>query len=150
MALEQDVNQLLRMMDFGVTYSAIFVDYKNQSAVNEALQMGLIYVSGHNYLLTKEGIELVKSGRTYSDYLRERFPTNTPAKKNNATNKTNSHPGTRVLKRSSKAFIKILNNDWTKYTVTAIIAGIIVLLIGQYLSKKTEKKAPVQTHQGHK
>lgn len=145
MASTEEVTALLHKIDSGILVLATYNNSDEQS-INEALQMGLIYKSINIYLLTKEGLLIVRSNKTYDDYLRERFPPQNPKAVESPPHKTNSHAGTQLLKKSWKMFIMILNNDWVKFSIIAIGSGLIIWYITvehPWSHLKAIKKAPI-------
>ena len=127
MTRNEEITALLyRLYTDQTVYYAIH--YQNPVVI-EAEEMGLIYHKGNRYALKEEGILLVKSGRTYDDFLAERLPINHPITATITPHPINNQPGTVGFKSSWKRFILIINNDWIKLLVITVVGGLIIWII---------------------
>lgn len=95
-------------------------DHFYKSELEEAKQMGLIESPQQIYLLTKDGLLLIKSGRTYDDFLSDLRPTKTPSANASTAKEADTTPNKSIFK-----------NDYIKYT----IIGLIVFIAGYFLSE---------------
>ena len=129
MADNKKVNDLLYGIDRGIGPWELVPNENPDEIIIEALQMGLIFKSGYKYLLTKEGLNIVKSGKTYDDYLRERFASQDAYPPTKAVHTIRNHVGIGLIKKSWIVFIKLLNNDWVKFTTIGVLIAIFIYLL---------------------